>query len=158
MRIPTDALITVFIAGAVVGAIPGSIITYLNLTRDKRLISRIRNEISERGCYLDLSGAQLRKVERPAATAELVSDARILQVARWARAAQSELKLSPDLRGLTATVILFEDLLGLTWQDAVAMRKDESVRYLDDTAAYVKKLQAKKSSSSEATAPPLAAG
>jgi hypothetical protein len=147
MRI-NENVIAAFIGGTVVGSIITYFYTYLDLTREQRLISRIRNQISERGCYLDLSGAQRRKVENSAATADLVSDDGILEVYRWARRLKSELKLPPE--ALTADTIIFQELLGLTSADAVAMMKDKNVKYLSDTAAYVKKLQAEKSSSEAA--------
>jgi hypothetical protein len=130
------------IVAFVLGAAIGSIVTYWNLTREKRAVANIRYKISNLGQSLNLSRAQYKSVITPEATAKFVSDDRILTVYRWVRETQSRHKLSPT--ALAATIILFEELLGLYAQDAI--RAMTEVKYVADLAAYVQKIQAEKRS------------
>jgi hypothetical protein len=134
MRI-TEHEISVFLWGAAIGAAIGSIITYLNTTREKRIVSRVRHDIDNLGGFLfdELTPAQCKRTRYP--NAELVSDKQILEVHRWAeqwkkyrksynfrppayaRFDSRENKISPTL--LAAEVIICEELLGLSADDAI---------------------------------------
>jgi hypothetical protein len=68
------------IVAFVLGVAIGSIVTYWNLTREKRAVANIRYKISNLGQSLNLSRAQYKSVITPEATAKFVSDDRILTV------------------------------------------------------------------------------
>ncbi len=128
MRI-TEHEIWAFLLGAAIG----SFITYLNLTREKRIISSIRNYIAHLSLLHNLSPAQYRRVDNPKAIVRIASDERVLDTYRWALGVTSEMrrlrvrcsdgsKLGP--KRLAAEVIICEELLGLSAMDAVQALRD----------------------------------
>jgi len=135
MRI-TENVIAAFISGSVLG----SIITYFYATRDKRAISRVRHDISFLSVWLELNSVQSRRTSDAEATKEIVNDERVLKAYHWACDAKSMYKLNPDR--LAATIIIFEELLGLDRMDAVRTLK--TLKNLDELAPYVRKIKTEK--------------
>src|SRR5262245_16444314 len=117
MRI-TEHDIDLIIMTFSVGAAVGSIVTYLNVTREKRTIAAIRRDVKLLAAYHELSSAQDRKAH----STELVNDEQIIVLHRWAvnwcRLLKKDhgIKLHPVR--LTAESIIFEELLGLSRVDA----------------------------------------
>ena len=115
MKITEHEIVAFFIGGVV-----GAIITYLSLTREKRIINTIRRDIDFLATYHEISPAQSRKTMH---STQLVSDEQILALYRWAVEACRRLKKENGIRlwaiRLTAETIICEELLGLTRSDAL---------------------------------------
>jgi hypothetical protein len=75
----TESLINSFLLGAAVG----SIITYWIVTREKRLISRIRDNIHFLADLHELTPAQRRKAGPLLDFSEIATDKEILEFYRW---------------------------------------------------------------------------
>ncbi len=109
-----------------IGAAVGSVITYYNVTREKRAISSIRDNICLLASYHNLTPAQSNQTLFSDRTKQIASDDRILDVYRWALrviSARPQLRYSDGRKMsatiLTAEVIICEELLGLDSMDAV---------------------------------------
>jgi hypothetical protein len=144
MRI-TENEIVAFIVGAAIG----SIVTYWHVTREKRAIASIRDDIEHLRLYLDLSAAQNRQISGSYAIKKFVTDEQILTVYRWSLGLRSDEflrraghKINP-IR-VSALTIIFGELLGLSNIDAC--RATIHVKDLKNLTAFVKKLQAEKQS------------
>src|SRR5262249_13044626 len=115
----TDQAFDAFFLGAALG----SIVTYLYLTREKRLIARIRRDISLLGHYHELDKAQYRKIITDRATEELANEQQVLAVCEWSLLATKDEPLqhlqNVGPERLAAETIICEELLGLTRADAI---------------------------------------
>ena len=117
----TEHKIFAFLLGAAIGSI-GSIVTYYNSTREKRIVSNVRSNIERLAYYHALTPGQYRKTIYPT---KIASTERILEVYYWARRLIKEdgrtikdcrIKLHPTR--LAAEAIICEELLGLSRYDA----------------------------------------
>jgi hypothetical protein len=139
--VPNPKRITEYVINAfAIGAVLGSVITYFYATREKRAISRVRDDISFLSAWLELNSVQSRRTMSAEATKEIVNDERVLKTYHWACDAKSVYKLNPDR--LAASIIIFEELLGLDRMDAVRAMKN--VKDLDDLKAYLQKIKHEK--------------
>jgi|SRR5215469_380088 len=102
------------IAALFLGAAIGSIVTYWNMTREKRIIRRVHNDIDFVRVFHNLPPEQYRKAQQPS---KLISDAKLLELYRWAENVcrmfkrDHRVKLSPVR--LTAEAIICSEVLGL---------------------------------------------
>jgi hypothetical protein len=112
------------ISWLLLGAAIGSLVTYWQLTKEKRIISSVRQDLTQLADYHELSKAQYRKVMSKDATIELVDDPQILRIYSWAERLTNA---KPPIEGIkkfgpvrvTAEAIICQELLGLSHHDAI---------------------------------------
>lgn len=121
------------------GSAAGSIVTYWYVTREARLIRRIRKDMSLLGMFHDLTPGQYRLTMDAESTESLISDKQILVVYRKSLMMTTKtlgpVKIHPER--LAAEIIICEDLLGLSVVDAT--RALQNAKTLDELAGLLPK-------------------
>ena len=107
----------------VLGAVVGSIITYWNVTREKRLISSVRKQIDFLADLHEFTPDQSRE----ASSSQIATDEEILRFCRWGSVGQrsgqtlAEAYRKLDPISLAAEGIICEKLLGLPHTTVLAI-------------------------------------
>jgi hypothetical protein len=105
-----------YFAVFVVGAIAGSIITYLIVTFEKRMVSRVRSRIETLGDYHGLNSAQYKTIH----SKQMASDGEILAYYNWAKSLPRGRAYHRINRiSMAAEGVICEKLFGLTIVDAM---------------------------------------
>ncbi len=134
----------------VLGAAAGSIVTYYIATKEKRIVSKVRRDMSLLGSFHKLTQAQhLKNSEMSSESStrnpnESLSDARILKVHDWARRFKEAKYFEPlelDPTRLAAEAIICEELLELTSHDAITILKN--IKYLHEIPTVLATLRSK---------------
>jgi hypothetical protein len=134
------------------GAVIGWLLTYWHLTKEKRIISYIRDDIGLLIFHHELSKAQWRRVQGGQhAIKELAHDQLVLEFFRWAQEVRNDyhiqgVKKIHPIR-LAAEAIICQELLGLP--HAVALRVLLHIKTLDEIRALQLEIQGETKSPAE---------